>query len=133
MRRPAGPEYVERLSGSRQAKERLQAVLDTVAGKTTVLDACARLGICEQRFHQLRGHLLRAALASLEPKPIGRPRRRLTQADRDAQSLSAEVATLRHELRASKTREEIALVLPRLVRRDLPSKKLPSRRRRKRL
>src|SRR5438874_13203387 len=106
MRRPSGPEYVQRLDGSRQAKDRLQAVLDTVAGKATVLDACERLGICEQRFHQLRIHLLRAALASLEPRTIGRP---------EVQLLSDQVTTLQQELHAAKTREEIALVLPRLV------------------
>jgi hypothetical protein len=119
---------VQRLDGSRQAKDRLQAVLDTVAGRTTVLEACERLGICEQRFHQLRTHLLRAALASLEPKTIGRPRR--PQANPEAQLLSDQVTTLQQELHAAKTREEIALVLPRLVRPEPSAKKSPRRPRR---
>jgi hypothetical protein len=128
MRRPSGPEYVQRLDGSRQAKDRLQAVLDTVAGKATVLEACERLGICEQRFHQLRTHLLRAALASLEPKTIGRPPR--SQVNPEVHLLSAEVTTLQQELHAAKTREEIALVLPRLVRQEPSTKKARRRPRR---
>jgi hypothetical protein len=103
-------------------------VLDTVAGRITVLEACERLGICEQRFHQLRTHLLRAALASLEPKPIGRPPR--PQANPEVQLLSDQVTILQQELHATKTREEIALVLPRLVRPEPSSKKSPRRPRR---
>jgi hypothetical protein len=129
MRRPSGPEYVQRLDGSRQAKDRLQAVLDTVAGKATVLEACERLGICEQRFHQLRTHLLRAALASLEPRTLGRPRR--PQAHPEVELLADQVTTLQHELHAAQTREEIALVLPRLVRQEPSAKK--SRRRPRRI
>ena len=53
-RTPAGPEYVDRLAGSEAAKERLKVVLETLAGACRVSAACARLGVCEQRFHQLR-------------------------------------------------------------------------------
>ena len=57
-RRPAGPEYVEQLHGSDQARQRLRVVLETLAGRLRVQDACARLGIGEVRFHELRKTVL---------------------------------------------------------------------------
>jgi hypothetical protein len=74
-RHPAGPEYVEHLQGSPQAKERLRLILETMAGRRRVQEVCQLLQISEQRFDQLRGQLLQAALASLEGKPTGRPPR----------------------------------------------------------
>src|SRR5437870_1826334 len=90
-RLPSGPEYVQHLEGSKQAKERLQAVLETMTGACRVGEASARLGISEQRFHQLRQQLLQAALDQLEPKPSGRPQRAAT-------ATPAEVAELRAKL-----------------------------------
>jgi hypothetical protein len=68
------------------------------------------LGISEPRFQQLRQQLLNAALDSLEARPAGRPRR--PPADAHVQALEARVADLEIELRAARTREEIALILP---------------------
>lgn len=114
-RRPAGPEYVEHLAGSEQAKERLKVVLETLAGTCRVQQACRRLGICEQRFHQLRQQLLEAALQSLEPQPAGRkPAPRAPEQDQLA-ALAAELAAKDVELRAAQARAEIALTLPRLA------------------
>jgi hypothetical protein len=42
--RPAGPEYVEHLAGSGQARERLKVVLETLAGTCRVQEASRRLG-----------------------------------------------------------------------------------------
>ncbi len=53
-RTPSGPEYVDRLPGSETAKDRLKVVLETMTGTVRVHEACDRLQICEQRFHQLR-------------------------------------------------------------------------------
>src|SRR5262249_13931830 len=72
-RHPAGPEYVDQLDGSTLARERLKVVLQTLAGQCRVAEACERLGICEQRFHQIREEALRAAVAALEPRPQPRP------------------------------------------------------------
>jgi hypothetical protein len=57
-RKPEGTGHVERLSGSEVAKQRLTTILETLAGKITVPEACARLGIREARFHAPaeRGH-----------------------------------------------------------------------------
>jgi transposase len=101
---------VARLPGSALARERLTAVLETLAGTCRVQEACARLGVSEQRFDQLRARVLRAGLDSLEPRPAGRRPRPAPAAD--VQALQARVAELEVELRAARVREEIALALP---------------------
>src|SRR5262249_11220153 len=53
-RTPSGPEVIEHLQGSAKAKARLRVILETVHGKRRVRDACALLGISEQRYRQLR-------------------------------------------------------------------------------
>jgi hypothetical protein len=53
-RHPSGPEYVEHLQGSAQAKERLRLILETMTGKRRVQEACQLLKISPQRFEQLR-------------------------------------------------------------------------------
>jgi hypothetical protein len=113
---PSGPEYVDHLEGSAQAKERLREVLQTLAGSHRVQEACQLLGICEQRFDQLRRQALQAALRQLESKPGGRPRREQAVLAEEALALRQQVADLESELRAAQVREEIALVLPRAIR-----------------
>ena len=114
-RRPAGPEYVEHLAGSELAKERLKVVLETLAGKCRVQEACRRLGISEPRFHQLRQQMLAAALERLEPQPAGRkPAPRAPEQERLA-ALADELAAKDVELRAAQARAEIALTLPRVA------------------
>jgi transposase-like protein len=112
-RRPAGPEYVDRLDGSDLAKERLKIVLQTLAGQCRVTEACQQLGICEQRFHQIREEALTAALAGLEPQPAGRPAAVMAPTVVEQQALQAQLEHLEVELRAAQAREEIALTLPR--------------------
>jgi hypothetical protein len=110
-RRPAGPEYVDQLDGSALAKERLQVVLQTLAGQCRLGEACARLAMSEQRFHQIREEALRAAVAALEPKPAGRPAA-ATAASPQHQALQQQLEQLQVELQAARLREEIALTLP---------------------
>jgi len=130
-RKPAGPDYVERLSGSTTAKERLHVVLETLAGRCRVQEACARLQISAPRFHQLRAQILQAGLDCLEPRPAGRPRR--PAPDERLQTLEATVADLEIELQATRAREEIALVLPPgRPAEPPPAKKAPRRRSRPR-
>jgi hypothetical protein len=107
---PSGPEYVEHLAGSASAKARLRVVLETLAGKCRVVEACARLGRSEPRFHQLRAELLQAALERLEPRPSGRPPAARPPAAEV--ELQTRVAELEVELQAAQVREELALILP---------------------
>ncbi|HVI53174.1 MAG TPA: hypothetical protein VM661_18350 [Candidatus Sulfotelmatobacter sp.] len=114
-RQPAGPDYVDKLTASQTAKERLKEVLETMVSEGRVLEACARLGICEQRFHQLRQEAMEGALAALEPGVPGRPVQTTSPEQDRIRALEEEVAALKVELRAAKAREEIALALPRVV------------------
>ena len=114
-RRPAGPEYVEQLPGSELAKERLQVVLEVMAGRCRVQEACQRLDLSEPRFYQLRTQVLAAAIERLEPRPAGRPVQTSTPAEQQVAALQARLAEQEVELRAAQTRIELALVLPQVV------------------
>ncbi|HEV3080351.1 MAG TPA: hypothetical protein VGY66_11250 [Gemmataceae bacterium] len=121
-RRPAGPEYVDKLDGSAQSKKRLRMILETVAGRCTVQEACAQLELGEVRFNQLRQEALQGALATMEPKPAGRPRA-TTAEEEQVQALQRALADKDMELREAQVREEIALALPRRSAADPPEKK----------
>jgi transposase-like protein len=118
----AGPEYVEHLEGSDKAKERVRVILETMQGQCRVQEACERLGICEQRFRQLRETLLQAAVTSVEDRPAGRPRR--LEEPAEVTMLRQQVTQLARELQAAQVREEIALALPQVNR--TPPKPAPS-------
>jgi hypothetical protein len=127
-RRPAGPEAVAHLDGSALAKERLQVLWETLAGRCRVVEACARLGISEPRFHQLRQQMLGAALAALEPRSAGRPARRPTAAETHARALEQQLVDKDLELRTAQARAEIALALPQVRHAPpAPEKKTPPR------
>jgi hypothetical protein len=129
-RYPAGPEYVDQLEGSALAKQRAKVILQTLQGNLRVHEACEILGICEQRFHQLREEMLQAAVARLEARPAGRPRRAAERAD--VQYLQEQLAERELELRLTHVREEIALAMPQVVARPAESQKKtpqPARRR----
>jgi hypothetical protein len=106
---PQGPEAVEHYPGSEKAKQRLRVILESLAGTLRVSEACTLLGICEQRFRQLRAAVLQAALARLEDQPAGRPRQPEEPAATAA--LRQRLAALERELQVAEVREEIALAL----------------------
>jgi hypothetical protein len=111
-RKPSGPEYVDRLAGSEQAKERLKVVLATLAGSCRVQEACRQLGLSEPRFHQLRTQILAAALERLEPRPIGRPPAAAAAlTGEQAAALVEQLADKDVELRAAQARAEVAAAL----------------------
>lgn len=108
-----GPEVVERLEGSAEAKQRLQVILRTVGGELTVAEACAELGIGKTAFFELRKRVLQASLEDLEPKPKGRPPGDEPSTDEvEAERLRQENARLRADLEIAHVREEIALAMP---------------------
>jgi hypothetical protein len=114
-RRPQGPEIIDRFDGSAEAKRRLKVVLEVTAGRLRLHEACAQLGVCEQRFHQIRDQALIAALAGVEPGTPGRPPRTLTPEQQQVQALEEQLAAQAIEMRATQAREEIALILPQVV------------------
>ena len=129
-------QMVQRVHGTADAKARLNAILATLAGKQTVSQVCLLLGIGERQYFKLRDRFLQAALTWLEPRGSGRPPWRIRlRAEDDARVVELEAALrdLRIDLRASRIREEIALVLPHLVQRSGRDKKAVRRRRRERV
>jgi hypothetical protein len=120
-RLPSGPEYVDGLDGSAEAKRRAKVILKTLLGRLRVREACQQLGVSEQRFQQLREEMLQAAVDRLETKPAGRPR--ATDAPADAEALKEKIAELEMELEAAGLREEIAVAFPHLVQNEEEQKK----------
>ena len=116
-RKPSGPEYVERLEGSAKAKERAQVVLETLAGRLTVQEACRRLGIGEALFNRLRRRLLSGGVPALEDRPAGRRRVVVSAEVEQIRKLEDELRQTRLELQAAQLREEIALTMPHLLQR----------------
>ena len=111
-RLPSGPECVNKLTGDAVAKERLQVVLETLAGTRRVNDACTRLNISEQRFEQLRREALQSALAALTPKPTGRRPRVASPEQVRWEQAQARIAALETQLRIAAARTEVATILP---------------------
>jgi hypothetical protein len=115
-RRPVGPELAERVAGSDEARRRAKVVLQTMAGQLRVQEACAVLGISEQRFEMIRDEAIAGAVASLEPKPLGRPPRAIELADAaESERLRERVAALEAELTAARVRLDLAEALGRAV------------------
>ena len=125
-RRPVGPEYADKLEGSDTAKERVKVILATMAGTCRLKAACERLGISEQRFHQLREEMMAAAVKALEPGHAGRPAQTPTPTEEQVIALQQQLQDKEVELRAAKAREEIALVMPEVKQEPVePEKKMP--------
>jgi hypothetical protein len=117
-RTPLGPEVVEELTGSEEAKQRVRVILETMAGQLRVHEACARLGISEQRLRQIRAAMLQAAVQGVEKHRPGRPRR--PEELPEMVALRQQVDHLQEELELSRVREEVALVLPHVARSAAP-------------
>jgi hypothetical protein len=112
------------MDGSEEAKRRLKVILEVLGGKRTVKSACEELGIGEARYHELEWTALQGAVDSLEPKPAGRPVTATSPSDPKLAAVEEEVKELRIGLRAAQIREEIAVVMPHLLKpRPSPLKK----------
>jgi len=110
-----GPRLARSVEASGLAKKRLEVILETIAGERTVAEACAELGIQETQFHDLRARALRSAVTSLEIGQPGRPRLEVSPEEKQIATMEAELRELRLELRAAQVREEIAAVMPHLL------------------
>ncbi len=131
-RKPIGPPLVHRLDGSERAKDRMEAILQTVAGTLTIREACDRLGIDEARFFQLRTEALQAGLSRLEPRPLGRPSQQLSPEQQRIAELEEQLREKERQQRAMETKLQIALVMPQLVK-DPGKKTIPAESRGKQL
>jgi hypothetical protein len=104
---------VEHLEGSERAKQRLQVILETIAGRKSIGEACDELGIGEAMFFRLRTEVLEAGLARLEPRPMGRPRHEPSADEQQMAAMASRIAELEKRLLVSQVREQVAQVLPR--------------------
>jgi hypothetical protein len=118
-RKPAGPQIAQRLEGSSVAKQRLEVILKTIAGRLTVPEACQRLEIGVSRFHQLRNQTLQATLESLEPRPLGRPAKPTSPDQVEIDELQAELRRLHGELELAQVQLSLARIHPGLIGRPL--------------
>jgi hypothetical protein len=114
---------VEKLSGTREQKDRMKAILRTLSGEWTVKRATARLGIGESRFHELRLEVLETAMTALAPRRIGRPPRQETVEEARIRELEAEIRELKIELHAALVRSELALAMPNVLKERAPEKR----------
>ena len=126
-RPPTGPKIAARLEGGADAKRRLEVVLETIAGQTSVEEACAKLRLRQARFHVIRNQALEAAVKRLEPQPTGRPPKQPSPEQARVVELEREVARLTRELEVAEIRTETALLLPRMDRPAVKKKRRPSR------
>ena len=132
-RKPLGPALVQYLPGSLRAKERLEVILQTIAGTLMVGEACDQLGIGEAMFHRLRAGVLQAGLAHLEPRPLGRPPRGVSPEQEELSDMQRRLNDLESELHLAEVRGQIAQVLPHVMTREpQPKKESPVRSRRRR-
>jgi hypothetical protein len=115
---PDGPEYIDKLEGSGEAKQRFKAILDTLYGRARTLEVCAQLNISVTRFQQLREACMQGGLTAIESRPAGRPRRTESAETEEIRMLRQRVRELEQALLESQVREEIALVLPHQRRAD---------------
>jgi hypothetical protein len=110
-RHPTGPPLVRRLQGSRRAKQRMEVILETIAGTTSIVDACQRLGIEQAMLFRLRAQVLQAGIASLEPKPIGRPPKQPSPEQERLAGLKRQLDEQRLRQEVMETELEIARIL----------------------
>jgi hypothetical protein len=111
-----GVELVNKVDGSELAKQRMQAILQTLSGELSVAQACERLQLSEARFHELRTQWLQSACIALEPKAVGRPAPPPpSEQELKIKQLEHQIKELRIDLRAAQIREELALVMPHVM------------------
>lgn len=114
-RPPLGPRLVEGIGASEHARKRLKVILETITGEFSLQKACEALGVSEAAFRKMRNKALEGALAGLEPKPAGRPRKETSPEQERIEELEKELKMMELQLFASQVREEIALAMPHLL------------------
>ena len=106
-RTPQGWTLIDRLSADDSCKARLKAFLETMTAQCTVGEACRNLGIEQSRFFAMRNSWLEEAVALLEPKPAGRPRKATSDEPR-VDELKQEIRDLEQRLMAAELRAKLA-------------------------
>jgi transposase InsO family protein len=105
---------VQRLKGSKKAKQRAEVLLRLMFGEYRVPKACAELGIGEARLDQLRYEAFQPLVTALEEKLVGRPARTPSPAELENEQLRARIERLEAELEVAQVRIELGVALPRV-------------------
>lgn len=115
-RPPKGPDLVDALDASEDAKARAKIFLQTIQGTLSVAEASTRLGVGEARFHEMRSEWLVQATALLEPKPRGRPPApEPSKEQQRLEVLEAKINDLRRQVSEAQLRERMALLMPEVM------------------
>ena len=112
-RSPLGPSIVDQLEAPEEPKRRLKLVLEVLAQRKTVEEACAELGIERARFYVIQRGALLGALGGIAPRQPGRPAKPAPTPETERiRALEARIQDLELELSAAEVREELALAFP---------------------
>lgn len=122
-RPPRGSAHVDSLDGPDELKRRLRVLLDTISGACTIDEACRMLDVSAARLHELRHQALAGALEALRPGRAGRPARESEPGAEKIRELEHELDEAKIDLQAARTRLEIALVMPHVLRSGVDGKK----------
>ncbi len=123
-RPPEGPSLVDRMDGPELPKLRLRTVLEVIAGQRSVEEACDLLRVSRSRFYEFQSLVLAGAMDALTPRAPGRPRQEPAEPDERLKRLEDKLEDLEIDLKAAQIREEIAEVMPHVLKRR-DSKKKP--------
>lgn len=111
MARPTtGVALLEKYKGDPQSIRRMQAVIETLAGRRSVVDACRELGIGEAMFRRFRDTCLQAGIAALDPRKAGRKPKPPEPGQEKIEALEQEQERLRRELIAAQTHLGLAQI-----------------------
>ena len=109
-RPPEGLNRLYVMNGSYETKRRLEIILETLTGETTIAEACEELGIGESRFHDLRKMALEGALEAMRPGYTGRPRKDRPSPEQ-IDEMRRKIEDLEQELRKEQTRTEVKQIV----------------------
>lgn len=113
-----GEGHVDDLSGSPESKARMKCMLATLAGTMSVREAARSLGLGEARFHALRQEKLQVWLDALAPRPPGRPQSEEAVDASEVEALRRQVKELGLDLQVARTRTELALTMPHVLKEE---------------
>jgi len=115
---------VTNMDATSEPKKQLMIILEVLAGKRSIADACEELHVSEATFHRMRDQALQGALDGLAPLPAGRPAKKVDEKDEKILALEEQLAEMGVELEAERVRTIMAIVKPELLK-DRHQKKSP--------
>ena len=111
MARPnKGLEHVDALPGDPELKYRLKLILATISGELLQCEVYDELDLGPTQFANLRFKVLGGALAALEPRPSGRPRKVVDVTPEEVEAMRQRIVELEREVTLLRARLELSEV-----------------------